>query len=404
MPREKSTKTTDVKKVSTRLKNTEQVRNRKSSAVGFGSSVATYEPYKRLSTEQLRELIMTTIWAETCIDTIVDEVIKYPLYTSVGEDSNRNKQIDGFLSYPSMKEPHFMIRKQYLKDMLRWGNGACIIEYKKNVPNQLVVTPGYTLRVTDAEPHTYKLLQIGSSQVFKQDKNGKDLEFSQRELMHFCIDKDSDSTLGSSNLERAYEEILADKESAKRVVEFVKRGFYKPSFITFKKGVSVSKTEIQDFIEYLNSLINEGVKVLGVNKEADLKEIPFWNASDIIEMQRWLGLKIASVFKVPPFMLNLVQDVGSLNAREQKARFLENVVMPILEYEAFLYTNVLVRQGYKDLDTIITSSVLGTRLNYDKARIANLLVGQGSGGILTVDEARKLFFNLDAKPVVPEVK
>lgn len=385
------TSTRTGRKSSVRLKSTEQVKDRKKEAIGFGTAKATYEPYSKLSVEQIRDLIITTVWAETCIETIVDEVVKQPLYTEETDDN-----IDAFLKYPSDKEPLFMVRKQYLKDMLRWGNGACIIEYKKGKPNQLVVTPGYTLRVTDDNPPKYKLLKIGSSSTFKTDKNGKEIELSDKELMHFCINKDSDSTLAPSPLERAYNDILGDKESSKKLVEFIKRGFYKPSFISFKKGSSVAKKELEEFIEYLNALMVEGVKILGINKEVDLKEIPYWDAKDIVEIQRWIGLKIAAIYKVPPFMLNLVQDVGSLNAREQKARFLENVVMPILEYESFMYSNVLVRKGFKKLDTEVTSHVLGTKLNYDRARIANLLVGQGEG-ILTVDEARKFFFHLPPK-------
>ena len=384
-----------------RLKGTEQVRDRKREAVGFGSKAATYQPYSSLSITQLRNLILSTIWAETCVETIVDEVVKYRFRTDP-----EAAEINGLLSYPSLKEPLFMIRKQYLKDMLLWGNGACIIEYKQNKPNQLVVTPGYTLRITDDNPPKYKLLKLGSNSEFVQ-KKGKDLILENKEVMHFCINKDSDSTLGRSPLERAYNDLVSDQESAKKMVAFVKRGFTKPSFISFKKGSSVSKKELIEFVEYLNGLLTEGAKVLGINKDVDLKDIPYWEAKEIIDLQKWIGLKVASVYKVPPFMLNLVQDVGSLNAREQKARFLENVVMPILEYEAFLYTNILVRKGYKKLDTVITSNVLGTRLNYDRARIANLLVGSEEG-ILTVDEARRLFFGLKPKgeetkpPIVKE--
>jgi phage portal protein BeeE len=373
------------------LKSTEQVRERKKDSIGFGTEKATYQPYTNLSVDQIRDLIISTVWAEVCIDTIVDEVVKYDLYTEP-----TNETIDSFLDYPSDKEPIFMVRKKYLKDMLRWGNGACVIEYKSGKPNQLIVTPGYTLRVTDENPPTYKLLKIGSSSTFKQDAEGNDIELSNKELMHFAIDQDSDATLAPSPIERAYNDILADKESSKKLVEFVKRGFYKPAFISFKKGSSVNKKELEEFVEYLNGLMVEGAKMLGINKEVDLKEIPYWDAKDIIETQRWIGLKIASVYKVPPFMLNLVQDVGSLNAREQKARFLENVIMPILKYEAFVYSNVLVRKGFKKLDTAVTSNILGTRLNWDRARIARQLVGQGEE-ILTVDEARKMFFNLPPK-------
>jgi len=392
MPRKPATTTKKTaRKPAVRLKELEQVRDRKTDAVSFGSSVATYQPYSSLSVSQLRELIMSTVWVDVCVETIVDEVVKHRLYTDPENDI-----INSFLKYPSDKEPLFMIRKQYLKDMLKWGNGACIIEYKNNKPYDLVVIPGYTLRITDKEPLTYKFLKLGSSSTFKQDANNQDIELSLKEVMHFCINKDSDSTLANSPLERAYNDIVSDKESSKKFADFIRRGFYKPAFMSFKKGSNVGKQELEEMIEYMNALMVEGAKILGINKEVELKDIPFWNATDVIDAQRWVGLKIASVFKVPPFMLNLVQDVGSLNAREQKARFLENVVMPILEYESFMYTNTLVRKGFKKLDTEITCNVLGTKLNYDRSRIANMLIGKDES-VLTVTEARKMFFNLPPK-------
>lgn len=374
-------------RTSKRLKPVEQVRDR-SKTTGFGAGVTTYDAQSSYGIDTLRNLLVATVWAETCINTIVDEVVKYPLFTAPTDE-----KIEAFLKYPSEKEPLMLIRKKYLKDMLRWGNGACVVEMKGKTPNGLVVVPGYTLRITDDNPPKYQFLKIGSSSEFKTDDNGNIIQLSDREVMHFQIDADSDSTLARSPLDRAYQDLNADKESTAKLTAFLKKGFYKPFFLSFEKGVSVNKKELQEFVEYLNALIEEGAKALGINKKINFNEIPYLSASDIIELQRWIGLKIASVFKVPPFMLNLVQDVGSLNAREQKARFLENVVMPILEYEAFMYTMVIARKGFKNLDTQITSHVLGTKLNYDRARIARLLAG-ASMDILTQDEIRALFFNL----------
>jgi len=375
-----------------RLKPVEQVKDKKKEAIGFGSSKATYQPYNKLSIGQIRQLIMNTVWAETCVETIVDEIVKYDLFTS-NTDKESNKEIETFLEYPSDKEPLFLIRKQYLKDMLRWGNGGCIIEYKSGKPYGLVAVPGYTINVTDDNPPKYKLLKLGSTSEYLKSKSGKELTLKNEELMHFCINKDSDSTLGSSPIERAYNDITIDQVSAKKLVTFIQKGFYKPSFISFKKGNTINKKELTEFVEYLNGLMTESVKILGVNKDVELKEIPFWTADEIISMQKWVGLKVASVFKVPPFMLNLVQDTGSLNAREQKARFLENVVAPILKYESFLYTNILVRKGFKDLETKVMTTALGTKMNYDRAKIARILVGS-TNELLTITEARKLFFNL----------
>jgi len=373
---------------STRLKPVEQVRDRQR-AVGFGAGVPTYEASSQYGVDTLRSLLISTIWAETCINTIVDEVIKYPLFTAPAD-----KKIEAFLSYPSQKEPLFMIRKKYLKDMLRWGNGACVVELKAGKPNGLVVVPGYTLRVTDDNPPKYRFLKINSSSEFQTGEDGKTpLEFSDKEVMHFQIDADSDSTVARGVLERVYNDLGAEKDSTAKMSEFLKRGFYKPFFLSFEKGVSVSKAELKEFVEYLNSLITDGAKALGINKKISFSEIPFLSGTEIIELQRWIGLKIASVYKVPPFMLNLAPEAGSLNAREQKARFLENVVMPILEYEAFMYTMVIARKGFNNEKSVITSHVLGTKLNYDRARICRLLAGS-SMEIMTQDEIRAMFFNL----------
>lgn len=375
------------KNVEVRLKPVEQVRDR-AKTTGFAGAVPTYESGSSYSVETLRNLLIATVWAESCINTIVDEVVKYPLYTQPGDP-----EIEAFLKYPSEKEPLFLIRKKYLKDMLRWGNGACVVEMKNKKPSGLVVVPGYTLRVTDDNPPKYKFLKIGSTSEFKQDNNSKDILLTDTEVMHFQIDADSDSTLARSPLERCYSELTSDKVSSKKLSEFLQRGFYKPFFLSFEKGVTINKTDLKDFIEYLNNLTEEGAKALGINKSVKFNEIPFLSTKELIELQQWLGLKVATVYKVPPFMLNLGQEAGSLNAREQKARFLENVVLPILEYEAFMYTMVISRKGFKNVESEITSHMLGTKLNYDRARIARLLAGSNMD-ILTQEEIRRMFFNL----------
>lgn len=381
-----------MKKVSTktgksvRLYKGEQVRDR-ATVTGFGAGKPTYTPLKNLSVTQIRDFLLTTVWAETCIETIVDEVIKYDLYTTPTD-----KDINMFLKYPSEKEPLLTIRKKYLKDMLRWGNGVCVIEYKQNQPRQLSVAPGYTLLVTDDNPPKYKFTDIQTGDLLKTS-SGAEVVMSNKEVMHFQINADSDSTQARSSLERAYNDVLSDKNMAQSLAEFTEKGFFLPAFLSFEKA---NAGDISTFIEYLNSMISDNAKMFGINKKADVTTLPYWKASEIIEMQRWVGLKVASVYKVPPFMLNLVQDVGSLNAREQRSRFMENVVMPILQYEAFMYTTVLSWKGFQKEGVEITSPIIGTKLNFDRARIARMLVGN-SEDILTVDEVRKLFFNLPPK-------
>jgi hypothetical protein len=366
-----------------RLTPTEQVRE-KVQGTGFGVK-GTYTPLKNLSIAQIRDLLIASVWIDVCINTIVDEVVKYPLITDPADE-----EIDALLKYPSEKEPLFTIRKKYLKDMLRYGNGACVIGYKSSVPSSLTVTPGYLLRMTEDEPPKYKILKMDSTSEFLK-KGDKDIVLTGKELMHFQIDADSDSTLARSPLERVYSDLVSDRQIGTALATFTSKGFFLPSFIDIEKA---NKGEIEDFTEFMNNILSEGAKVVGLNKKATLTAIPFWSADDIVKIQRWMALKIANTFKVPPFMLNLIEDTGSLNAREQKNRFVENVVLPILEYESYIYTMALATKGFEKPDVIITSPAVGTKLNFDKARIARLLAAKGEV-ILTVDELRKMFFNLD---------
>ena len=369
-----------LKKGAKRLAPVEQVTDsEKASGFGVGS---TYEPISKLGITQIRDLILTSFWIDTCINVIVDEVIKYELKT-VPEVA----EIDAFLKYPSEKEPLMMIRKKYLKDMLRYGNGCCTIKYKRRRPSELLVAPGYLLRITNKD--TYKFLSQSGSGFLKDTAGKKDLEFSAKEIMHFQIDADSDSTMARSPIEKIYDMVKADKGIAKELYKFVDRGFFMPSFISLPK---TNKKDVEEFVEFINNMVSEGAKVFGINKEATLQEIKYWSAKDIISAHSWTGLCIASVYKVPPFMLNLVADTGSLNAREQRTRFLENVVLPILKYESYLYTLVLAKKGFKNMEATISAPEIVTLLNYNRARIATLLTGGEQ--VLTPNEIRDLFFGL----------
>lgn len=372
-----------IKRGSKRLAPVEQVTDRKK-ATGFGVK-STFEPLRKLSISQIRDLILASFWIDTAINTITDEVVKYDLKTKPTDTD-----IDAFLRYPSKKEPLMIVRKKYLKDMLRYGNGCCTIKYSRRRPSELIPAPGYLLRVTDDDKYKF-LKQEGSG--FLSDDKGNELEFTSKEIMHFQIDADSDATMARAPIEKIYEMVKADKSIAEELAKFVDRGFFMPSFISLPK---TNGKDVEEFVEFLNNMVSEGAKIFGINREANLQEIKYWSAKDIIEAHRWTGTCVASVYKVPPFMLNLVSDVGSLNAREQKSRFLENVILPILKYESYIYTLTIAKKGFKKLDVDIIAPEIVTLLNYNRARVAAMLTDNDEP-LLTIDEGRGLFFGLAPK-------
>jgi len=99
--------------------------------------------------------------------------------------------------------------------------------------------------------------------------------------------------------------------------------------------------------------------------------------------------------------MGLISGVGSMNAREQMDKFRDTVIAPILEYEAHLYTMILVRNGFKDMETEITSSVLGNNLNYTRAKLADMLYNKGEG-VMTKDEVRTDILGLEALDEIVE--
>jgi len=371
------------------------------SYVGISDSDSVYLQKSPVFTvSEIKDLIKDDFWINACVSTIADEVVKYPLTVQLEKGIKSNTylrgqiaKINAFLKYPSDVEPFFLIRRKYIKDMLRYGNGCCLIDYNKNVPSKLRVAPGYTLGVTDKEPVTYVFRKAKLSDSLLTDDKGKTIELTNKQVMHFQLDADSDSPLASSPLNPLYYHLGSDIELVKRVMLTSKKGGLLPSML----GVERANEKIfKSFLKWMNKELENGAAIAGLNKKVAINELPHWTGAETINMFRWFGNCIATAFKVPPFMLNLVENVGSLNAREQYSRFLENVVEPILKYESYLFSMILVKKGFLSTKLEITHPMIATKLNYSRARIARTLSTQDQE-IFTVDEIRKDIFGMESK-------
>lgn len=350
------------------------------------------------SIADIKDLLQDDFWLRACINTIVDEVVKYPLKAQIASDVKSNqylerlvKQIDGFLKYPNYKEPLFVLRKKYLKDMLIYGNGVCVIDYKGDTPSQLRAVPGYTLGVTDKEPPTYVFCKTKDTNTLLTDKNGKTIELTQKQVMHFQIEADSDGLVADTPLNPLYYHFGTDIELIKRVMLTAKKGGRMPAILSTDNKTATDP--FKKMLRWMNSQLENGSTLIGLNKKFTVTELPNWSATDILNIFKWMGMVIATIYKIPPFMLNLVENTGSLNAREQYSRFLENVIEPILKYEAYIYTLNLVKRGFNTANIEITTPMVATKLNYSRARIARLLSNKDQE-ILSVEEIRKLIFGL----------
>jgi len=388
-----------------RIVDPEQYYQEKSYA-GVSDSDSVYLQKSPVFTvSEIKDLIKDDFWINSCVNTIADEVVKYPLTVQLEKGIKSNNhlkeqitKINSFLKYPSDVEPFFLIRKKYIKDMLRYGNGCCLVDYKNNTPYKLRTVPGYTVGVTTKEPPTYVFRKAKLSDTLLTNKDGKTIELTNKQVMHFQIDADSDSPLANSPLNPLYYHLGSDIELIKRVMLTSKKGGLLPSIMGVERA---EKTIFKSFLKWMNKELENGAAVTGLNKKIVVTELPHWTGAETINMFRWFGNCIATAFKVPPFMLNLVENVGSLNAREQYSRFLENVVEPILKYESFLFSLTLVKKGFLATKLEITNPMIATKLNYSRARIARTLSTKDQE-IFTIDEIRNDIFGMESKPTIIE--
>jgi phage portal protein BeeE len=111
-----------------------------------------------------------------------------------------------------------------------------------------------------------------------------------------------------------------------------------------------------------------------------------------LEYQKWLLTKIMTVYGMQPIVLGVIDPTtGKLNSAEQMEAYRNETVKPLLELECYQLTKVLVQQGFGYDDVMITYDSLDSRDEISDAGIATSLV---QGGILTPNEARKMYFQL----------
>lgn len=391
-------KTKRVKKEERLLKGDQLWRNRTYIGISNSTGVESFYTAQKFTLAEIKELLKEDFWIKACVNTIVDEVIKYPLKADIEEGVKANdylikqkNKLNAFLKYPSDKEPLFIVRKKYLKDMLIYGNGVCLIDFKNGVPSRLRAVPGYSVAVTiDKDPPTYKFIDIKSLD-FLTDKNGKVIELPIDQVMHFQLEADSDALVAYTPLNPLYYHFGTDIELIKKVFLTAKAGGMLPAMMSVERA---NEKTFKLFLKWVNKEFENGASIAGLNKKTTVTELPHWTATQTLEVFRWMGMCIATVYKVPPFMLNLVENTGSLNAREQYSRFLENVIEPILKYEKYLYSLILAKKAFKMPKIEVNVPLIATKLNYARARVARTLTTKDTE-IFTVDEIRKIIFGVE---------
>lgn len=366
----------------------------------IGNITATAEPVEEgLSVDQIKQLYIQNSWIRKYINTIVRACLKYKLQAVVVEDYKGSttaeahaKEVNDLLKYSNETEAFTSVRKKYLNDLLLYGNGAVEIAPKVGTPKFLYAAPGYMLRVdTDSSGNikdpkmAYYFLPVGSTNIEEKDKT-VEKAYPSNAIVHLKLDELSDRVYGISPMDSIVREITADVKS----LQDLQKGDYgiAPQLIKFPKQ---SKAFVEGVVKLIQQVLTGkgGNKVIGVNVDADHIKLSDKKYTDEFEFQKWLVMR-HNIYGIPPFKLGFVSEVGSMSAREQREEFL-GLIETLVQYECEVLTLVLLknRLGYKDIEIVCPALI--TRLDFEKARVLDRLVGSG---IVTSNEAREKYLGL----------
>jgi len=362
--------------------------------LGSASSEEDYvsPQYDRISYSTIQQLYDNSNLLKKYIKVITDECIRYQLIAVPTKKSSRAKKRAQELNQLFVKsnklETFSEVREKYLKDLYLYGRAGIEIQPDaKPEVDAIYAVPGYCIRlnVDDTgsnfknEKEAYQILDpndIGTvASVLPYDS-----------MIYFVLDKMSDRVYGSSPIQSIYQELMADLQSTKNLAAGTN---------SIKAGVlclpKAPRRLLQDVVSRLTILVkkNARTKITAVNNEGTFLDLSNLSPKDNIELQKWLVHK-ANIYNIPSFMLDMSQDSGGLNAREQKDDF-RALIEGIVKYEINKLNAILIRTklGYDDVEIVCPD--FSSNLSYQRTRIAVRLV---NGNIVTPNEARQTYLGL----------
>lgn len=348
------------------------------------------------SAEAIQDLYISNSWIRKYINSIVRGCLQYKLKAVIADPAAKNQtslqkqadQINVLLTYANPSEIFTDVREKYLKDFLLHGNGALELAPKgKNEVLELFAAPGYLLRAHydesgNVDPKkAYYFINPDTAEVDKSKT------YRVTDVVHFKMDQLSDRFYGISPISSIYPEITADGKCQK---DMARGSFGVPhQIVTFPKQ---TKTFIDKFMMSVQTLLSSkgGNKIIAVNVEGMSKvNLSERSYTDEFNFQKWL-VQRHNIYGIPPFKLGFVSEVGSMSSKEQREEFLA-LIETLVIYECEKLSLILVRgrMGFEGIK--IVAPELITRLDYDKARTLDRLVGQG---IITPNEARERYLGL----------
>jgi len=355
-----------------------------------------------VSYDDMWNMYLRNEWVRGCVDKITKSVTNSNLIASPMNEENTTEEtkqrvqvVQDLLDDPNTGlESWKDVRREYLRDILIYDAGGVEIVYdKEGLVVELYALPGEKIRLNVDEhgnfvdeQRAFVLIggQIGGKKV-------PDQYFARKEISYMIANPKSGSVYGLSPLETLYQSVASDLFATKYNSDFFKNNAEASGII----GVEgMSSPDLDRFRSYWKKETkNQPHKVMAVNGKVSWTPMNMTNRDmQFLEYQRWLLCKIMTVYSMQPVILGVIDPTtGKLNSEQQLEAYREEAVRPLLELETYQLTKVLVQQGFGFDDVKIDYEPINIE---DEVINTEIAVKAVSAGILTPNEARRMYFGL----------
>jgi len=279
------------------------------------------------------------------------------------------------------------VREKYVKDLFLYGRGGVEIEPSTvDEAKALYAVPGYAIRLNVDQTGSFKDDKNAYKLVDPDDTTTEVASLPVDSLIFMVLDKMSDRVYGSDPITSIYTDLNTDLTTSKNI---------QAGSNTVKSGIiclpKAPRKLLKDIVDRMMMLCkrNSRTRIVATNTDGKFLDISNLNPEDNIKLQKWL-FKKANIWNIPLFKLGIVEDTGSLNAREQMNDFRE-MIESLVKYEIDQFNAILISSKLKWDDVEISCPNFATKLDYERARIAVRLV---NGRIITPNEAREKYLGL----------
>jgi HK97 family phage portal protein len=352
----------------------------------------------KLSDEDCWKFFQHNDWINAVINRIVADCVKVipdvvPKDRSKAISSSlekRIKEVKRFIENPNDNKESFReIREKVIRDLLVFGRG-CIEKVHNKIGKLIEIYSLYAPEIRiNADEHgnlpTKKAYALIPAKNLYNTKTK--IYFDINELIFVLHQPISKSVYGLKPLDALANTVASDIMRSEYNINFFLNNGESSGILSLE---GMNRKDLKKFREYWNSNFKgfkNAHRVAAVNTKVGWTRMALMNKDmEFSEYGVELRTKIFSTYNMQPVVMGVIDNTtGKLNTSEQVELYKDGAIRPILEKEAFYYTNEIIQKGLgiSDLEMVFGGVNLGDVYKQNEMDIVSV-----QQGITTINEVR----------------